>query len=361
VSDPLLDTVVAGKYRVLRRIGEGGMSFIYEVQHVKLLRSFALKGLLPQFAFNPEAAQRFEREAELLGSLRHPNVIDISDWVYLPDGTPCMVLEFLHGATLQTRLQRGPLQFDAIARLADHTCSALALAHRNGITHRDVKPENIFISIDDSGDDRVKLLDFGVSKLRGVGRLSGVYRMLGTPSYMSPEQASGNNDAVGPSSDCWAMGAILYEMATRQVAFKGIDIQQTLMLILEGRPPPIQQFRPDAPPEFIDLVDRCLSHDPARRIQTIEDLRFRLRNALPPPGRTPLLQPKRPTPAAGMPVTTGGGPSTLGPKSPSGISGITLPGSTTVQPAPINKRRWLIVAIAILFATLGNLAIALAF
>ena len=358
MNDPLLDTVVAGKYRVIRKIGEGGMSFIYEVQHTKLLRSFALKGLLPQFAFNPEAAQRFEREAELLGSLRHPNVIDISDWVYLPDGTPCMVLEFLHGATLQTRLQRGPLQFDAIARLADHTCSALALAHRNGITHRDVKPENIFISIDDSGDDRVKLLDFGVSKLRGVGRLSGVYRMLGTPSYMSPEQASGNNDAVGPSSDCWAMGTILYEMATRQTAFKGIDIQQTLMLILEGKPPPIQQFRTDCPPEFMDLVDRCLSHDPARRIQTIEDLRFRLRNALPPPGRTPLLQPKRSTPAAGVPVSSGGGPSTLGPKSPSGL---TQSGATQVQSAPINKRRWVIVAIAILLATLGNLAIALAF
>jgi serine/threonine protein kinase len=175
---------------------------------------------------------------------------------------------------------------------------------------------------------------------------------------MSPEQASGNNDAVGPSSDCWAMGAILYEMATRQTAFKGIDIQQTLMLILEGRPPPIKDLRPDAPPEFVDLVDRCLSHDPARRIQTIEDLRFRLRNALPPPGRTPLLQPKRPTPAAGLPVTTGGGPSTLGPKSPSGI---TLPGATKIEPPPSNTRRWVIIAIAIVFATLGNLAIAIAF
>jgi serine/threonine protein kinase len=358
VDDPLLDTVVAGKYRVLRKIGEGGMAFIYEVQHVKLLRSFALKGQLPEWAHNPEAAQRFEREAELLGSLRHPNVIDIADWVYLNDGTPCMVLEFLHGATLQTRLQRGPLPFEAIARLGEHTCSALALAHRNGITHRDVKPENFFISIDDSGDDRVKLLDFGVSKLRGVGRLSGVYRMLGTPSYMSPEQASGNNDAVGPSSDCWAMGAILYEMATRQVAFKGIDIQQTLMLILEGRPPPMATVRPDTPPEFIDLVDRCLSHDPERRIQTIEDLRFRLRNALPPPGRTPLLQPKRMTPAVGLPVTphSSGGGSSLGPKSPSSIG---APSAAMVAP-PVNTRRWVIVVIAIVFATLGNLAIALA-
>lgn len=338
---------------MLRRIGEGGMSFIYEVQHIKLLRSFALKGLLPIWAHNEEASQRFEREAELLGSLRHPNVIDIADWLYLQDGTPCMVLEFLHGATLQTRLQRGPLEFDAIARLADHTASALALAHRNGITHRDVKPENIFISIDDSGDDRVKLLDFGVSKMRGVGRLSGVYRMLGTPSYMSPEQASGNNDAVGPSSDCWAMGAILYEMATREVAFRGIDIQQTLMLILEGRAPPLLQFRPDAPAEFVELVDRCLSHDPARRIQTIEDLRFRLRNALPPPGRTPLLQPKRPsTPISGMPVT--------GPSLTPGIVGpATLTGKVPPAAPVESSRRWVIVLVAIIFATLGNLAIAL--
>ena len=127
VDDPLLDTVVAGRYRVLRKIGEGGMSFIYEIQHIKLMRSFALKGLLPMWAHNEEAAQRFEREAELLGTLRHSNVIEIVDWLYLPDGTPCMVLEFLHGATLQTRLQRGPLEFDAIARIGEHTCSALAL------------------------------------------------------------------------------------------------------------------------------------------------------------------------------------------------------------------------------------------
>ena len=359
MNDPLLDTIVAGRYRVLRKIGEGGMSFIYEIQHIKLMRSFALKGLLPMWAHNEEAAQRFEREAELLGSLRHPNVIEIVDWLYLPDGTPCMVLEFLHGATLQTRLQRGPLEFDAIARLADHTCSALALAHRNGITHRDVKPENIFISIDDSGDDKVKLLDFGVSKLRGVGRLSGVYRMLGTPSYMSPEQASGNNDAVGPSSDCWAIGAILYEMATRQVAFKGIDIQQTLMLILEGRPPPLKSLRPDAPNEFVELVDRCLSHDPARRVQTIEDLRFRLRNALPPAGgRTPLLQPKRPTPVSGLPIT--GGPRT-GDASRTPTPGpVTLPGQMVLAPPPPSSRRWLIMVIAIVVATAGNIVIALA-
>lgn len=358
MEDPLIDTVVAGRYRVIRKIGEGGMSFIYEVQHIKLMRSFALKGLLPHLSTNEEAVQRFEREAELLGSLRHPNVVDISDWVVLPNGSPCMVLEFLHGASLSVRLQRGPLEWASIARLADHTMSALALAHRVGITHRDLKPENIFISIDDSGDDRVKLLDFGVSKLRGVGRLSAVFRLLGTPSYMSPEQATGNNDMVGPSTDVWAMGAILYEMATRQVAFRGIDIQQTLMLIIEGRPPPIAQFRPDVTPEFQDVVDRCLSHDPEKRIQTIEDLRTRLRNALPTPGKSMQLKPKQLTP--GPPGTAGGKmPTSPGARMATPSQGVTPFAYTAPPPPPSNARRWIIIVLFVLIATGANLAIAL--
>jgi len=162
-EDPLVDTVIADRYRIIRKIGEGGMSVIYEAQHVKLMRAFALKGLLPMLAGNREAVERFQREAELIGGLRHPNVVDISDWVYLPDGRPCMVLEFLHGASLLVRLQRGPMEWDAIARIGDQTMSAIALAHRVGITHRDLKPDNIFISIDDSGDEAVKLLDFGAS------------------------------------------------------------------------------------------------------------------------------------------------------------------------------------------------------
>jgi eukaryotic-like serine/threonine-protein kinase len=281
-EDPLLDTVVNGRYQVVRKLGEGGMSLVYEVRHVKLKRQFALKRLLPMLAGNEEALVRFEREAELLASLHHPNVVEIVDWDNLPDGTPFFILEFLHGAHIRVRIDRGPMPWDAIARIGDQTMSALQLAHRIGITHRDLKPENIFISIDDAGEERVKLLDFGVSKLRGVGRTTGAYAMLGTPSYMSPEQAQGLTDLIGPSTDVWAMGTILYEMATRRTAFTGESLAVTVVNITSGRPEPITSLRTDAPPAFVELVDRAISLDPQRRIVTIEELRAGLKTALEP-------------------------------------------------------------------------------
>jgi serine/threonine protein kinase len=279
-DDPLLDTVVNGRYQVVRKLGEGGMSLVYEVQHVKLKRQFALKRLLPMLMSNHEALVRFEREAELLASLHHPNVVEITDWDELPDGSPFMILEFLHGAHIRVRIDRAPLSWDAIARIGDQTMSALQLAHRIGITHRDLKPENIFTSIDDSGEERVKLLDFGVSKLRGLGRTTGVHALLGTPSYMSPEQAQGQTDLIGPSTDVWAMGTILYEMATQRVAFTGETLAQTITNITGARPAPIQNYRPDAPGAFVELVDRAISLDPERRIVSIEELRAGLKTAL---------------------------------------------------------------------------------
>jgi serine/threonine-protein kinase len=279
-DDPLLDAVVNGRYQVVRKIGEGGMSVVYEVQHVKLKRQFALKRLLPSLTGNPEALVRFEREAELLASLHHPHVVEITDWDTLPDGSPFMVLEFLHGAHIRVRIDRGPLPWEAIARIGDQTMSALQLAHRIGITHRDLKPENIFISIDDAGEERVKLLDFGVSKLRSVGSTTGEFAMLGTPSYMSPEQAKGQTELIGPSTDVWAMGAILYEMATQRVAFTGETLAATVTNITSGRPEPMANLRPDAPAAFVELVDCAISLEPERRITTIEELRAGLKSAL---------------------------------------------------------------------------------
>ncbi len=352
-----MDVVISDRYRIIRKIAEGGMSVIYEAQHIKLMRQFAIKGLLPMLSNNVEALERFQREAELIGGLRHPNVIDISDWVEFPDGTPAMVLEFLHGNSLQVRIQRGPMPWDAIARIGDQTMSALALAHRNGITHRDLKPENIFISIDDSGDESVKLLDFGVSKLRGVGRLSGVHKLLGTPSYMSPEQATGQNELVGPSTDVWAMATILYEMATQCIAFKADGIEETLTLIVNSQPYPIGMLRADAPRPFVELFERAISRDPEKRIQTIEELRAGLKSALEP--RAYRLA----TPAVGVPLLA---PIQRQPTKPPpmGTSAVAAalassPPNATVSTAPTSKR-WLIIGACVAAATLANLVIALA-
>jgi serine/threonine-protein kinase len=349
VEDPLIDTVVNGRYQVIRMLGEGGMSVVYEVEHVKLKRQFALKRLLPMLTNNQEALVRFQREAELLASLHHPNVVEITDWDTLADGSPYMILEFLHGAHIRVRIDRGPMPWEAIARIGEQTMSALQLAHRIGITHRDLKPENIFISIDDAGEERVKLLDFGVSKVRGVGRTTGAFAMLGTPSYMSPEQAQGLTDLIGPSTDVWAMGTILYEMATQRTAYTGESLAATVVNITSGRPTPMKDLRPDAPSAFVELVDRAISLDPERRIVTIEELRAGLKSALEPRQRAQ-------TPVQGIvPTSRASGPFELQTPSrasspsvntmvPARASSPTLaqPGPLTHLPPPPNLKLWVI-------------------
>ncbi|HEY1556692.1 MAG TPA: serine/threonine-protein kinase [Kofleriaceae bacterium] len=363
-DDPLLGTVVGGRYRIERKLGEGGMSCVYEAKHLKLHRSFAIKVLLPSLVDNTEAHRRFALEAEMLAGLNHPNVVIISDSLELDDGSPCMVLEYLHGATLRARMTRGPLPWEAIARIGDQVMSALTLAHRNGITHRDLKPDNVFLAIDDVGDERVKLLDFGVSKLRGVGTMTGIYNMLGTPSYMSPEQATGNSEAIGPSTDVWAMGTILYELATGRVAFAGDSLADTLMRITTTPPDPIAAFRPDAPPAFVELLGRAMSLDPARRLVEIDDLRAGLRDALDPRNMYRLN-----TPIRGVPIVTTGSMPLTPPRPPTGQSPPILPipvhiaasGTSAIRVSSWTRRRVLWIAgIAALLVSGGAAAIALA-
>jgi serine/threonine-protein kinase len=350
-DDPLLDVVIADRYRIVRKLGEGGMSSVYEAKHLKLHRSFAIKALLPQLLDNSEAQVRFEREAEMLAGLNHPNVVEITDWAALPDGSPCMVLEYLHGATLRMRLARGALAWEAIARIGDQAMSALTLAHRNGITHRDLKPDNIFMAIDDVGEERVKLLDFGVSKLRGVGNTTGMYNMLGTPQYMAPEQASGNSELVGPATDVWAMAAILYELAAGRPAYPFENLAGTLMHITSRPPDPLLAFRNDAPAQLVDLLERAMSLDPERRIADIEVLRRGLREALDPrnfqrPTPTPALTP----PAKPAPRPTAkAAPAPYVPAAPRPPSG-TARAQTTMWKS---KRVWWIAGIAFVLVSGG--------
>jgi serine/threonine-protein kinase len=327
------------------------MSVVYEAKHVKLARQFAIKRLLPHLIDNEEAVQRFEREAEMLATLRHPNVVEVNDWDYFPDGAPCMVLEYLHGANMSVRLARGPMAWDAIAKIGDQTMSALTLAHRNGITHRDLKPDNIFIAIDDLGDERVKLLDFGVSKLRGVNRATSVNAMLGTPAYMAPEQASGQTDQIGPWTDVWAMAAMLYEMASGRRAFGAASIADTLMLIMNGRPDPLPAFRPDAPPQLVDLLNHAMVIDPARRIQSIEELRKGLREALDPRNLYRLN-----TPISGVRVVE-----RVAERERKPSTGQTMLPPPQVLARPSNTKRWIgIASIVAVLVTIGVVAIVLA-
>jgi serine/threonine-protein kinase len=261
--------------------------------------------------------------------------------------------------------------------------SALALAHRIGITHRDLKPENLFISIDDSGEERVKLLDFGVSKMRGLGRTTGQHAMLGTPSYMSPEQAQGQTDFIGPSTDVWAMGTILYELATQRVAFTGETLVQTVVNITSGRPNPMTGYRPDTPPAFAELIDRAISPDPERRITTIEELRAGLKAVLEPvisrakvptslAGLPALQRPPTPPPGGRVPTPPPGGriptpiPGLAAINAAPGISLVSLPqpggGTVSASATPASSRSinlWIIASTAVL-AIAGTLAVVFA-
>jgi serine/threonine-protein kinase len=279
--DSLIGRSIAGRYTVVRRIGKGAIGAIYEVRHTKLDRRFAMKTLAGDFAEDPDTLARFRREADVIAKLRHPNIVDIVDWDVTDAGAPYLVMELLRGENLALRLKRtGPMPWPIIGRVIDEMLAALTVAHRAGVVHRDLKPHNIFLAVDDAGDERVKLLDFGVSKVRGGQVVTSVEgAVIGTPAYMSPEQAEGRAD-VGPEADVWSTGAILYEMVTGQRAFRAPTIPALMYAICHGHAPPIGGRRPDAPPLLEDIVGRALSRDPKRRLASAEQMRSELREAL---------------------------------------------------------------------------------
>ena len=202
----------------------------------------------------------------MVAGLCHPNIVSILDWDQLADGTPFLVMELLDGEDLHDRIQRvGPLPLGEVARIADEVLAGLTVAHRAGIVHRDLKPSNIFLARDDAGGERAVLLDFGISKLRGVDTQAGGHSLVGTPLYMAPEQMDPRLAPVGPAADVWAMGAILYEMTTGERAFDGDTLLDIVRRVCHERPIPLGQHRPDAPPPLEHLIERALERDPARR------------------------------------------------------------------------------------------------
>ena len=280
-DDSLIGTLVAGRYLVRRRLASGGMCAIYELGHRVLKRRFALKMLSPELAADRLALRRFRREAEMVAGLCHPNVVGIVDCDQLDDGSPFLVMELYDGEDLQARLaRRGGLPVDELARIADEVLAGLTVAHRAGIVHRDLKPSNVFLARDGADGERAVLLDFGISSLRGVETLSGLHESIGTPLYMAPEQMRARSTAVGPATDVWSMGAILHEMATGVPAFDADNLPAIVHRVLNGRPAPLCQPRPDLPAALEGLIARALDPDPARRPRDAEALRAELRQVV---------------------------------------------------------------------------------
>jgi serine/threonine-protein kinase len=267
-----------GNYKIVRAIGEGGMGTVYLAEHPMIGKRVAVKMLRPDLGTDPGLVSRFFQEARAVNEIRHPNIVDISDFGKTEDGIVYLVMELLEGRSLRDRLNaEGALPIDDVVTISRQVCDALAAAHRVGIVHRDLKPDNIFLLADPAqpGALRSKLFDFGVAKLLGeqekqVGHKTIAGAVVGTPFYMSPEQALCQD--VGAAADIYAMGVVMFEMVTGRVPFEAEQLVLLLNAILKEPAPPASQFRPDVPAFLDRLILRCLEKDPGARPQTMEEV-----------------------------------------------------------------------------------------
>ncbi|MFN9808149.1 MAG: protein kinase domain-containing protein [Deltaproteobacteria bacterium] len=260
-------TTVGGKYRLDRIIGRGGVGTVFAGVHAWTGREVAVKMLHVQYAEDRAVVDRFLVEARASATLRHPNVVDVLDMGKDDDGAVYMVLEYLEGESLSLRLERRRrLSPEETAAILLPVMDALAEAHDVGIVHRDIKPENVFIAVDGKRRAVPKLLDFGIAKVLAAGsaRATRTGTVVGTPAYMSPEQADGRSE-VGPASDVWSMGVLLYECLTGGLPFPSDSPTATLVAILTTTPSPLRTVLPAVPAPLAHAVDRALSRAPADR------------------------------------------------------------------------------------------------
>ena len=236
--------MLAGRYEVVRRIGEGGMGAVYEARHTLIGKRVAVKVLLEKFHAKSDFVARLLQEARLAGSIGHEHIVDVTDFGTTEDGRSFVVMEFLDGESLaELERREAPLPIDRSLRIARQAASALGAAHAKGIFHRDVKPENIYL-IRRGEADFVKVVDFGISKAVKPGgdegaesyRLTHTGLLLGTPLYMSPEQARGEED-LDHRVDIWALGVMLYECLTGEVPFRANNYLQIISQVLTHEPP----------------------------------------------------------------------------------------------------------------------------
>ncbi len=281
----MLGWIIDDKYRICRLIGEGGMSAIYEAEHLALDRYVALKVLHPALADDPEAIARLSHEAQVVSTIGHPNICEIFDLGRTADGSPYLVMERLIGESLAERIEHfGPLSFGELAPMLVQILDALEAAHGKGILHRDLKPENVFIVESRStGRSTAKLLDFGISKTIGYDfvdqpRLTHTGMVMGTPYYMAPEQARGDS-GLDQRVDLWAVGVILYEALTGRRPFVATNYNALLVRILTSRPRPVQKLIPSIQESIASLVDKGLSKLREDRFQTAGEFREAVRRA----------------------------------------------------------------------------------
>ncbi len=269
--------VLAGKYRVERILGMGGMGVVVAATHLHLEQRVAIKFLLPEIAKHPETVARFSREARAAVRIQSEHVGRVLDVGALDTGSPYMVMEFLEGSDLSDFVKsRGPRPWNEAVEFLLQACEAMAEAHKIGIVHRDLKPANLFLARRPDGSPCVKVLDFGISKVLDSAEGSALTQtaaMMGSPKYMSPEQLKSSRD-VDARTDIWALGVILYELLSGEGAFRADTVPQLYVAIIQDAPQPLK--RTDIPPGLVAVIMRCLEKDPARRFQSVAELAFAL-------------------------------------------------------------------------------------
>ena len=312
--------ILAGKYRVERLLGVGGMGLVVAARHLQLDERVAVKLMLPETLGSVDAVTRFTREARAAAKIKGENVARVFDIGTLENGAPYIVMEFLEGRDLAVWVtQSGPLPVDLAVEFVLQTCVAVAEAHGLGIVHRDLKPANLFCVSRHDGRLTIKVLDFGISKLTDVaGSLSGATKtntVMGSPHYMSPEQMLSAKD-VDARTDIWALGVVLYELVTGAVPFGGDSYAEVAIKVATQAAPPLRRLRPEAPAGLEAAVLKCLQKDKGQRFRDVGELVDALadfapnrsrrsvdrvagvigpseRSARPPPGDAFSLEPER--------------------------------------------------------------------
>lgn len=314
----LLGLTIGGRYRIKGVLGEGGMGTVYDAEHLGLGRQVAIKVLSPSQARKRVAVKRFQQEARAAGSIGHPNICEVYDLGLLDDGSPYLVMEKLVGQTLAERIAReGGLPFDEVVEVIVQVLSGLVAAHEKGIVHRDIKPENIFLARRLGSPPVIKLLDFGVSKMMPEFQtgedaldLTRTGMVMGTPYYMSPEQARGERNLDG-RVDVYACGVVMYEAIVGKRPFLAPNYNALLLAIINTNPRPLREARPKTPPELEAIIMRAMAKNRANRFPSAKHfLRELMPNApltegsgkrLPPPPPTPEERKRAPVLGGGRP------------------------------------------------------------
>jgi len=282
MAHALVGTVLDGSYRIEGLLGEGGMGAVYAATHLRLDKPVAVKVMARELTANPEALARFRREALVTSGLGHPHIVQVFDFSTTPAGEPFLVMEFLDGEDLDHRLRRlGRMVVADAVRMVKQVASALMATHNKGIVHRDLKPANIYLLEVAGETDFVKVLDFGISKVRSAStKLTRTSSIMGTPNYMSPEQAKGNIEDIDERTDQWALACIVWECLSGQGPFVGENVPSILFQIVHEPPSSLLPQVAGLHPQVEDVLLRGLAKNKNDRFAKVDDFATALEAAL---------------------------------------------------------------------------------